>query len=117
LMFVCLSLGFKGKYELQEKGTEDLEEIRQNLFKIISHYRHNSEQIASFIGWSPLTHKVGKSRLAFFVTILAIVTLVTCFGLLKTQLYHVAQPIVKQLNGIAIPLVIPSINYKLKEEN
>lgn len=43
LFFLCLSLGFEGKYRLDNRGHEQLEAIRDNLFQTIDAQRGYSE--------------------------------------------------------------------------
>jgi type VI secretion system protein ImpK len=46
LMYICLSLGFEGKYRIMEKGRIDIEAIRDNLYKQIRNVRgRKSESI------------------------------------------------------------------------
>jgi len=44
LFYLCLSLGFEGKYRLEARGHEQLEIIRDNLYKTIERIRPNPEQ-------------------------------------------------------------------------
>ena len=44
LMYVCIGLGFEGKYRIQDKGKMELEAIRDNLYKQIRNvHGHHSE--------------------------------------------------------------------------
>ena len=43
-IFVCLSLGFQGKYAFIERGSQKLEEIKQNLYRTIQNQRGETER-------------------------------------------------------------------------
>lgn len=38
-MFLCLSMGFEGKYRVMERGAEQLEAVRDGLYRQIRHVR------------------------------------------------------------------------------
>ncbi len=44
LMFVCLMLGFEGKYRIMERGRAKLEEVHDNLFRLIRRQRGEMER-------------------------------------------------------------------------
>lgn len=44
LMFVCLMLGFEGKYRVMERGRAKLEEVQDNLFRLIRRQRGEMER-------------------------------------------------------------------------
>ncbi|WP_370981199.1 type IVB secretion system protein IcmH/DotU [Agaribacterium sp. ZY112] len=43
LFYLCLSLGFEGKYRLEQRGHEQLEQIRDNLYQTIENHRPSRE--------------------------------------------------------------------------
>lgn len=43
LMYICLSLGFEGKYREQDNGRKHLEDIRENLYQRITRHRDELE--------------------------------------------------------------------------
>ncbi len=47
LMYVCLSLGFQGRYRVETDGASKLEAIRENLYRTIRNYRGDSEMALS----------------------------------------------------------------------
>ncbi len=47
LMFVCLALGFQGRYRVETDGANTLEAIRENLYRTIRNYRGDSETALS----------------------------------------------------------------------
>jgi len=44
LFYLCLSLGFQGKYQLLPRGYEQLEQIRENLYRTIESHRPAMER-------------------------------------------------------------------------
>ena len=50
LMYLCLSLGFEGKYRVIHNGKEQIELIRDDLFSLIRNFRGEFERDLSF-GW------------------------------------------------------------------
>lgn len=44
LMYLCISLGFKGKYQLTPDGRDKLEQIRDEVFHVIRNYRGEYER-------------------------------------------------------------------------
>lgn len=51
LMYLCLSIGFEGKYRVISNGKEQIELIRDDLFSLIRNIRGEFERDLSF-GWS-----------------------------------------------------------------
>lgn len=47
LMYVCLALGFQGRYRVETDGSNKLEAIRENLYRTIRNYRGDSEPALS----------------------------------------------------------------------
>jgi len=43
LMYICLALGFQGKYRVMNDGVNSLESIRENLYRTIRNYRGDIE--------------------------------------------------------------------------
>ena len=50
LMYLCLSIGFEGKYRVIHNGKEQIELIRDDLFSLIRNFRGEFERDLSF-GW------------------------------------------------------------------
>ncbi len=44
LYYLCLSLGFEGKYKLEQRGHEQLDQIREGLYQTIENHRGHMEQ-------------------------------------------------------------------------
>ena len=43
LLYICLALGFQGRYRVKPNGLNELEEIRENLYHTIRHQRSETE--------------------------------------------------------------------------
>ncbi len=57
LMYICISLGFEGKYRVVHRGRDALEQMRDELFRIIRTHRGEYER-----SLSPSWHGLGKTR-------------------------------------------------------
>jgi len=64
LMYLCLTLGFQGKYRIQEQGASALEQIQENLFQTIRQQRGDFERGLS-PHWRGLQDQ--RTRLAQYV--------------------------------------------------
>lgn len=103
LMYICLSLGFEGKYRLLDRGREAIEHIRDDLFSIIRRHRGDYERSLAD-RWQGL----GRSRntLAHFIPMWVIVVAVIAilffsFSGFRWWLYKTSDPIADQLNNIS----------------
>ena len=102
LMYILLSLGFEGKYRLSDRGRDTIEQIRDELFRIIRNYRGEYERDLSS-HWQGL----GKTRntLGQFVPMWVIASVVGAVLLLsysgfRVWLYRSSSPVVEQLTAI-----------------
>lgn len=64
LFYYCLSLGFEGKYKIQEQGQNSLYDIRENLYQVIERHRGDYERDLS-IHWRGITDK--RNALARYI--------------------------------------------------
>lgn len=103
LMYVCLSLGFEGKYRLITRGRDAIEQIRDEIFSIIRNYRGEYERTLSE-SWEGL----GKSKntLVHYIPMWVIFTVAISllffgFGGFRYWLYESATPVVGQLESIS----------------
>ena len=48
LMYLCLSMGFEGKYRVMARGEVQLEEVRDALYRQIRHVRGDSPSLSMF---------------------------------------------------------------------
>jgi len=56
IFYYCLSLGFEGKYRVQQRGKEQLQDIRENLYQVIQRQRGDYDKELSF-QWQGITDK------------------------------------------------------------
>jgi len=54
LFYYCLSLGFEGKYKIQEQGQNKLYDVRENLYQVIQRHKGDYEQDLS-LHWRGIT--------------------------------------------------------------
>lgn len=103
LSYICLSIGFEGKYRFADRGRDTLEQLRDELFRIIRYQRGDYER-----GLSPSWQGLGKTRntLSEYIPIWVLascVAVVLFFGYsgFKYWLYQSANPVVEKLTQIA----------------
>lgn len=102
LIYICLSLGFEGKYRLNSRGRDAIEVIRDDLFLIIRGYRGDHERTLSS-HWKGLGRT--KKTLAEYLPVWVIVVIAACllffsFAGFRWWLYDMATPLSNQLEEI-----------------
>ncbi len=104
LMYICLSLGFEGKYRLSDRGRDAIEQIRDELFSIIRSHRGDYERNLAN-KWQGL----GGSRnsLAQYIPMWVIVVVVVSllffsFSGFRWWLYKTSTPVAEELNAITL---------------
>lgn len=107
LMYILLSLGFEGKYRVIARGRDAIEQIRDELYRVIRTYRGEYERALS-----PTWQGLGKSRntLARYVPMwvmasIAAGVLVLSYSGFRYWLHHTTADVAVQLNHIASPVV------------
>ena len=103
LMYLCLSIGFKGKYMLQNGGEQQLEDLRSRLFGVIRAQRGEVEQELSS-HWAPVFNR--GDQLARYIPLWVVAAvagalLVTIYAGFTFMLGSAADPAQKQLEDIA----------------
>ena len=103
LFYICLSLGFQGKYRVVHRGREQLEHLREELFEVIRTYRGECER-----SLSPSWQGLGRIRntLAEYVPMWVVASVVAGFMLLsysgfRVWLYTSSAPVADKLASIA----------------
>lgn len=103
LMYLCLSLGFEGKYRIVNHGREQLEQIRENLFMAIRNHKGDFERTLS-PSWRGLvnTRKSLTTYIPMWVamSILGAVLLLGYSGF-RFWLFDSSIPVVEKLDEIA----------------
>ena len=103
LFYILLSLGFEGKYRVIHRGRDTLEQIRDELFRIIRTYRGEYERELS-----PSWHGLGRMRntLTQYIPIWVMASLIGAVLLLaysgfRFWLYQSSSPVAEQLTEIS----------------
>lgn len=104
LMFVCLALGFEGKYKIQERGRVQIANVRDDLYRTIRQYRGDIERQLS-PRWegvqdrrNPLTRYVPL----WVVASVLVTVLLGLFISFRIALSSSARPIDEVLSGIGV---------------
>ena len=112
LMYICISLGYEGKYRIVHNGRDMLEHIRDDLFQIIRNHRGEYER-----SLSPSWQGLGKTRntLAQYVPMWVIASVVGGIMLLSYSgfrywLYESSSHVADQLNEISKTSISANIN-------
>lgn len=103
LFYICISLGFEGRYRFNPRGKEALEQLRDELFSIIRRYRGEYER-----SLSPSWAGLGSSRSQlteflplWFVAVLMVAILFFSYSGLRYWLYSSSQPVVQELSSLS----------------
>ena len=103
MIYIFLSLGYEGKYRVIHRGKESLEQIRDELFRIIRNHRGEYER-----SLSPSWHGLGrmKNSLAEYIPMWVVASVVGGVLLLSYSgfrywLYQSSAPVAQQLVDIA----------------
>lgn len=103
LFYILLSLGFEGKYRVIHRGRDQLEQIRDELFKIIRNYRGEYERELS-----PHWQGLGKIRntLAQYIPMWVVASFIGAalflgYSGFRFWLYHSSSPVAEQLTQIS----------------
>ena len=74
LMYLCLSLGFEGKYRVMERGRVQLETINDALYRQIRHVRGDRLSVST----SPETGRASNPRLCIVSTPWVVISALVC---------------------------------------
>ncbi|WP_027328453.1 type IVB secretion system protein IcmH/DotU [Marinimicrobium agarilyticum] len=102
LMYLCLSLGFEGRYRLAHRGRDVLEQIKDDVYRTIRRYRGEHER-----SLSPSWEGLGRTRstlteaipLWVWAAMVALVLVLTYSGF-RYWLYTSSSPVVEQLQSV-----------------
>jgi len=106
LQYVCLALGFEGRYRLEERGGRKLDEIRDTLFRLIRDARQlRDEELA--IAWRGVQDRrnpIFRYVPWWIVAALAVTGLVIGFVVFDARLGTAAAPTKELLAGNGVPV-------------
>jgi type VI secretion system protein ImpK len=103
LMYLCLRLGFKGKYILMPDGGRKLEELQERLFERVRRYRGTPEAELS-AHWAPARVTAQEAWRAFplwAVAAIAGALLLVVYAGFTAVLSDSADPVLKRLDQVA----------------
>jgi type VI secretion system protein ImpK len=107
LIYLCLCLGYEGKYRSLERGHYELRKLRDHLYHIITQYRDEFSR-SLFIGPAGPNYQATKQKnylhllpSAWLVSTIMVLLLLIVFGYFYTKLIAAAAPISHFLNTIA----------------
>lgn len=104
LMYICLSLGFQGRFRILDNGRSRLEEKREQLYGVIHRQRGEFERELSPY-WRGLTgagSKVSNLLPAWLVAAVASVVLALVFLFFRMDLNRQSNPLFNDLNGLTM---------------
>jgi len=104
LMYACLALGFQGRYQVIERGAEQLEELRARLFQIIRTQRGDLERDLS-PHWQGIADR--RNALMRFIPLwvvgaVAAVLLAGLYAGLSFRLNAASDPVFAELHGLRV---------------
>lgn len=102
LFYLCLSLGFQGKYRLLQRGHEQLEQIRDNLYRTIESHRPAMDRDLS-PRWQGCVDR--ETKLIQYVPLWVIASvvlgvLVATFSGYRWWLYQSATPVAEEIQAL-----------------
>lgn len=103
LCYICLSLGFEGKYRLTSRGRQNIEILRNELFDIIRTYRGDYERTLS-PNWQGLGQV--KNTMAHYFPLWAVISIasavvITTYIGFRIWVYDSSLPVVYELEKIS----------------
>lgn len=113
LFYLCLSLGFQGKYRLVQRGYEQLEQVRENLYRTIESHRPPMERDLS-PRWQGCVER--KTKLIQYIPLWVIASVVlgvlaATFSGYRWWLYQSATPVAAEIQALTEedsgPVVLP----------
>jgi type VI secretion system protein ImpK len=122
-MYVCLSLGFEGRYRVSENGKAQLESVRERLAQLLDRERGEYERDLS-LRWQPTTIKRARVLALLPAWVLgALCGLVMLAGYLTFSflLNSASDPVFTQIQSIRVknplpkPVPLPAVEPRLAE--
>ncbi len=104
LFYICLSLGFEGRYRFMNRGKEALDQVREELFSIIRRQRGDYERTLS-----PSWGGLGRTRnpLTEYIPLWVVVALMVAvlffsYSGLRYWLYASSNPVADEIAGLVV---------------
>lgn len=104
LIYLCLSLGFAGKYQVDPRGYIQLEQIKENLYRAIDMQRgaHERELSPRWKGMQKSNKKVADLVPLWVVFSIALMLLVLSYTGIRFWLDHTIEPVASELDQITL---------------
>ena len=102
LLYFCLSLGFEGRYRVEDHGASRLEEIRENVYQIIQRQRGDVERSLS-LHWQGIKDKrnvLAKLIPLWVIASVAATLLMLCFLGFLYAINSASNPLLSRLYGL-----------------
>src|SRR5262249_43100148 len=111
LLYVCLALGFEGKFRLEDRGAARLAEVREDLFRRIDGLRESAEPDLSprWKGVEDRRNAVLRFVPLWVVAAACAVLLVGAYIYYDTQLGTAAEPVSATLAKIGLESLDPVV--------
>lgn len=104
LIYLCLSQGFSGKYQIDPRGHLQLEQIKENLYRAIEMQRgvHERELSPCWKGAEKSSKKVSDFVPLWVVFTIALSLVVLSYSGFRVWLDHTTTPVAEELNIMTI---------------
>lgn len=119
LLYICICLGFEGKYRAMERGADDLAQYRQRLYRIIRSERGEYERGLS-PRWQGLVDrrpKVAKFVPLWVVPIASCALILVAFMAFSLALNNASDPLHGKLSTLAPPPMTIVTQSRYEPEN
>lgn len=102
LFYICISLGFEGRYRLINRGREGLEQVREELFSIIRRHHGEYERTLSpsWTGLGNTRNPLTEFIPLWFVVALMLAILFFSYSGLRYWLYSSSTPVVQEISEL-----------------
>ncbi|MDZ7924898.1 MAG: type IVB secretion system protein IcmH/DotU [Marinagarivorans sp.] len=102
LFYICISLGFEGRYRLMSRGREGIEQVREEIFSIVRRYRGDYERSLSpsWVGLGHQRNPLTEYVPLWFVIALMLAVLFFSYSGLRYWLYSSSTPVVQEISEL-----------------
>ncbi len=114
LIYLCLKLGYEGKYRNIDRGLNELHSITENLFATITYYKEELSK-GFYISPTPLNYLQTRKKSylhllppPWIVSLIMATILLILFSCCYLRLHQTAAPITQYLNGLKNKPMAPS---------
>lgn len=103
LYYICLSIGYEGKYRLNHRGKENIDRIRGELFSVIRNHRgeYERELSSTWRGLGKIRNTMTQYIPLWVVASIVSVILFSSYSGFRYWLYNSSLPVVSNLDTIA----------------